>query len=45
MRSGTDSGVGDRVGVIGGGNVAVEVASMLREEDSERDVVIIIVVV
>ncbi|MEN6387334.1 MAG: FAD-dependent oxidoreductase [Candidatus Cryosericum sp.] len=41
MRSGTDSGVGDRVGVIGGGNVAVEVASMLREEESERDVVII----
>lgn len=41
MKSGTVSGAGSRVGVIGGGNVAVEVASMLREEDSTRDVVII----
>lgn len=41
MKSGTDSGAGGRVGVIGGGNVAVEIASMLREEDSTRDVVII----
>jgi len=41
MKSGMASGAGSRVGVIGGGNVAVEVASMLREEDSTRDVVIV----
>lgn len=41
LKSGTASGAGHRVGVIGGGNVAVEVASMLREEDPARDVIII----
>jgi len=30
--------VGRRVGVIGGGNVAVEVATVLKQENSERDV-------
>src|SRR5450756_562968 len=38
MKSGEISGAGNRVGVIGGGNVAIEVASMLREEDPTRDV-------
>lgn len=41
LKSGTGSGAGRRVGVIGGGNVAVEVASMLREENPARDVIII----
>ncbi|MCX6098135.1 MAG: FAD-dependent oxidoreductase [Caldiserica bacterium] len=41
MKSGATSGAGDRVGVIGGGNVAIEVASMLREEDSMRDVIVV----
>jgi NADPH-dependent glutamate synthase beta subunit-like oxidoreductase len=30
--------VGKRVGVIGGGNVAVEVATVLKQENNERDV-------
>ncbi|MCX6084907.1 MAG: FAD-dependent oxidoreductase [Caldiserica bacterium] len=41
MKSGTSSGAGNRVGVIGGGNVAIEVASMLREEDPTRDVIVV----
>ena len=41
MKSGAISGAGNRVGVIGGGNVAVEVASMLREEDRTRDVTVV----
>lgn len=41
MKSGSPSGTGRRVGVIGGGNVAVEIASMLREEDQKRDVIIV----
>jgi NADPH-dependent glutamate synthase beta subunit-like oxidoreductase len=41
MKSGAISGAGNRVGVIGGGNVAVEVASMLREEDPTRDVIVV----
>jgi NADPH-dependent glutamate synthase beta subunit-like oxidoreductase len=41
MKSGASSGAGSRVGVIGGGNVAIEVASMLREEDPTRDVTVV----
>lgn len=41
MKSGAMSGAGSRVGVIGGGNVAIEVASMLREEDPTRDVTVV----
>ena len=41
MKSGATSGAGNRVGVIGGGNVAIEVASMLREEDPTRDVTVV----
>lgn len=41
MKSGAMSGAGNRVGVIGGGNVAIEVASMLREEDPTRDVTVV----
>lgn len=41
MKSGTISGAGNRVGIIGGGNVAIEVASMLREEDPTRDVTVV----
>ncbi len=41
VKSGALSGTGRRVGVIGGGNVAIEVASVLREEDPTRDVTII----
>jgi NADPH-dependent glutamate synthase beta subunit-like oxidoreductase len=41
MKSGTISGAGNRAGVIGGGNVAIEVASMLREEDPTRDVTVV----
>jgi NADPH-dependent glutamate synthase beta subunit-like oxidoreductase len=41
MKCGAISGAGNRVGVIGGGNVAVEVASMLREEDPTRDVIVV----
>ncbi|HWQ21514.1 MAG TPA: FAD-dependent oxidoreductase [Clostridia bacterium] len=41
MKSGSVSGAGKRAGVIGGGNVAIEVASMLREEDPTRDVTVI----
>jgi glutamate synthase (NADPH/NADH) small chain len=41
MRSGMASGTGRRVGVIGGGNVAIEVASMLRGEDRTRDVAVV----
>ncbi len=41
MRSGMASGTGRRVGVIGGGNVAIEVASMLRGEDRTRDVTVV----
>jgi NADPH-dependent glutamate synthase beta subunit-like oxidoreductase len=41
MKSGVASGTGRRVGVIGGGNVAIEIASMLREEDQTRDVTVV----
>lgn len=41
MKSGAASGAGNRVGIIGGGNVAIEVASMLREEDPTRDVTLV----
>jgi len=41
IKSGAISGAGNRVGVIGGGNVAIEVASMLREEDPTRDVIVV----
>lgn len=41
IKSGAISGAGRRVGVIGGGNVAIEVASMLREEDPTRDVTVV----
>jgi len=41
MKSGVISGAGNRVGIIGGGNVAIEVASMLREEDPTRDVTVV----
>jgi NADPH-dependent glutamate synthase beta subunit-like oxidoreductase len=41
MKSGAISGAGNRIGVIGGGNVAIEVASMLREEDPTRDVTVV----
>jgi dihydropyrimidine dehydrogenase (NAD+) subunit PreT len=41
MKSGVVSGTGRRVGIIGGGNVAIEIASMLREEDQTRDVTVV----
>ncbi len=41
MKSGAASGTGRRVGVIGGGNVAIEIASMLRAEDQTRDVIVV----
>ena len=41
MKSGVASGTGRRVGVIGGGNVAIEIASMLRAEDPTRDVTVV----
>ncbi len=41
MKSGVTSGAGNRVGIIGGGNVAIEVASMLREEDPTRDATVV----
>jgi NADPH-dependent glutamate synthase beta subunit-like oxidoreductase len=41
VKSGETSGVGRRVGVVGGGNVAVEVATALRDEDPTRDVTVI----
>lgn len=41
MKSGVSSGTGRRVGIIGGGNVAIEIASMLRAEDQTRDVTVV----
>jgi len=41
MKSGVASGTGRRVGVVGGGNVAIEIASMLRAEDQTRDVTVV----
>lgn len=41
LREGAKSLAGKRVGVIGGGNVALEVACALKEEDPERDVEVI----
>lgn len=41
VKGGSPSGTGRRVGVIGGGNVAIEIASVLREEDPTRDVTVI----
>jgi NADPH-dependent glutamate synthase beta subunit-like oxidoreductase len=41
VKSGAASGTGRRVGVIGGGNVAIEVASVLRAEDPTRDVTVV----
>lgn len=41
VKSGSASGTGRRVGVVGGGNVAIEVASVLRGEDRTRDVTVV----
>ncbi len=41
IKAGIKSGVGKRVGIIGGGNVAVEVAAVLKMEDPNRDVEVI----
>lgn len=41
LRKGVKSPAGKRIGVIGGGNVAVEVAAALKDEDTERNVEII----
>ncbi len=41
VKAGNRSGLGKRIGVIGGGNVAVEVASVLAMEDPKRDVEVI----
>ncbi len=41
VKAGNNSGLGKRIGVIGGGNVAVEVASVLMLEDPKRDVEVI----
>jgi len=40
-KSGLKTGLGKRVGVIGGGNVAIEIATVLKLENSERDVEVI----
>ena len=41
IKAGIKSNVGKRVGIIGGGNVAVEVAAVLKMEDPSRDVEVI----
>ncbi len=41
VKAGNKSGLGKRIGIIGGGNVAVEVASVLAMEDPKRDVEVI----
>ena len=41
IKSGLQTGLGKRVGVIGGGNVAVEVATVLKREDPSRDVEVV----
>ncbi len=41
VKAGNKSGLGKRIGIIGGGNVAVEVASVLAMEDPDRDVEVI----
>ncbi len=41
VKAGNKSGLGKRIGIIGGGNVAVEVASVLMMEDPKRDVEVI----
>jgi len=41
IKSGLKTGLGRRVGVIGGGNVAVEVAAALKREDPSRDVEVV----
>ena len=41
IKAGVESNVGNRVGIIGGGNVAVEVAAALKMEDPSRDVEVI----
>jgi len=41
VKAGAASGTGRRVGVVGGGNVAIEVASVLRQEDPTRDVTVV----
>jgi len=41
IKSGMKTGLGKRVGVIGGGNVAVEVATALKREDPSRDVEVV----
>ncbi len=41
IKAGNKSGLGKRIGIIGGGNVAVEVASVLALEDPKRDVEVI----
>ena len=41
IKSGLQTGLGKRVGVIGGGNVAVEVATALKREDPSRDVEVV----
>lgn len=41
VKAGNKSGLGKRIGIIGGGNVAVEVASVLALEDPKRDVEVI----
>lgn len=40
-KSGLKTGLGKRVGVIGGGNVAIEIATVLKRENPERDVEVV----
>jgi glutamate synthase (NADPH/NADH) small chain len=40
-KSGLKTGLGKRVGVIGGGNVAIEIATVLKLENPERDVEVV----
>jgi len=41
IKSGMKTMLGKRIGVIGGGNVAVEVAAVLKHEDPSRDVEVV----
>ena len=41
IKAGIGSNVGNRVGIIGGGNVAVEVAAALKMENPDRDVEVV----
>ncbi|MFU2158272.1 FAD-dependent oxidoreductase [Caldisericum sp. AR60] len=41
IKSGMKTNLGKRIGVIGGGNVAVEVAAALKREDPSRDVEVV----